>query len=381
MSILARYLSRIFIGQLLLIMFCAVALLQLFDLMSNADDLLRDMKGQSNVLLRYTLLRLPDLITFITPFSVLLAALMAFGRLHRHSELVAMQAAGRSVTQIVLMLLPALLAISFLHFLLSDQLTPRTNRTLANWLDASDKKKPHDIALWLRDGDHLVSIGAIEDRGQRLDNVVIFRRSESGSLKAQTKASTARHDENGWWLSEVIDLTAQPGIPPEETTVERQAWKTGLHPGLVEDLAAPPNALSIVKLKRVLDHPEIGSRPMHVYQTWLHKSFSQPLVSIFMVALAAASVRGLQRQGGVVTNALVGFGGAFLYFVADGVLQALGEAGSIRPALAAWLPLLLLALIAAGVLAWVAAPRGRRKPGVMPGAGDERTSGLETGQA
>ncbi len=381
MSVLARYLSRLFIGQLLMIMFCAMALLQLFDLMSNADDLLRDMKGQSNILLRYTLLRLPDLITFITPFSVLLAALMAFGRLHRHSELVAMQAAGRSVTQIVLMLLPALLAVSFLHFLLSDQLTPRTNRALADWLSASDKRKPHDIALWLRDGDHLVSIGAIEDNGRRLEDVVIFKRSETGSLRAQTKASKARYDDGGWWLSEVSDLTATPGTSPSETAIPRQPWQTGLQPGLVEDLAAPPNALSIAKLKRVLDHPEVGSRPLHVYETWLHKSFSQPLVSIFMVALAAASVRGLQRQGGVVGNALVGFGGAFLYFVADGVLQALGEAGSIRPALAAWLPLLFLALIAAAVLAWVAAPRGRRKPGVMPGARNERTSGLETGQA
>ena len=381
MSILARYLSWIFVGQLLMIMFCAMALLQLFDLMSNADDLLRDMKGQSNVLLRYTLLRLPDLITFITPFSVLLAALMAFGRLHRHSELVAMQAAGRSVTQIVLMLLPALFAVSFLHFLLSDQLTPRTNRALADWLDASKKSQPHDIELWLRDGDHLVSIGRIDDNGRRLENVVIFKRSETGSLEAQTKASTAYHDEDRWWLSEIRDLTARPGIPPREAIVARKAWQTRLQPGLVKDLAAPPNALSIAKLKRVLDHPEIGSRPMHVYETWLHKSFSQPLVSIFMVALAAASVRGLQRQGGVVTNALVGFGGAFLYFIADGVLQALGEAGSIRPVFAAWLPLVLLAVIAAGVLTWVAAPRGRRKPGTMPGAGRHPTSSLATKQA
>ncbi len=367
MSILSRYLSRIFIGQLLMIMFCAMALLQLFDLMSNADDLLRDMKGQSHVLLRYTLLRLPDLITFITPFSVLLAALMAFGRLHRHSELVAMQAAGRSVTQIVLMLLPALLAVSFLHFLVSDQLTPRTNRALADWLAASETRKSNDVALWLRDGDHLVSIGKIEDDGRRLEDVVIFKRTESGSLNAQTKAKNAQFDRGAWWLNEVSDLTAIPGTSPSEAQISRQPWHTGVQPGLVQDLAVAPNALSIARLKRVLDHPEVGSRPMHVYETWLHKSFSQPLVSIFMAALAAASVRGLQRQGGVVTNALVGFGGAFLYFVADGVLQALGEAGSVRPALAAWLPLVLLASIATAVVTWVAAPRGRRKPGVMPG--------------
>ena len=148
--------------------------------------------------------------------------------------------------------------------------------------------------------------------------------------------------------------------------IAKEAWRTGIRPGLVKDLAAPPNALSIARMRRILDHPEIGSRPAHVYQTWLHKSFALPLASLFMVALATASVRGLQRQGGVVLNALVGFGGAFLYFVADGVLQALGEAGSVPPALAAWLPLALLAAIAGAVVAWVAMPRGRRKAGAMP---------------
>lgn len=373
-SILSRYLSRIFIGQLLLIMFCAVALLQLFDLMSNADDLLRDLAGQSNILLRYTLLRLPDLITFITPFSVLLAALLTFGRLHRHSELVAIQAIGWPLPKMVLMLWPAVLAVTLLHFLVSDQLTPRANRALADWLAAGETRKPNDVALWLRDGDHLVSIGEILDDGRRLQHVVIFKRNGTGGLTAQSKAKEALFAEDRWWLNEVKSLAIRRDAGPSETTVSRQAWQTGIQPELVKDLAAPPNALSIAKLKRVLDHPDIGSRPLHVYETWLHKSFSLPLVSIFMVALATASVRGLHRQGGVVLNALIGFGGAFLYFVADGVLQALGEAGSIRPALAAWLPLAFLALIAAAVLYWVAMPRGRRKAGIMPDLADSTQS-------
>jgi lipopolysaccharide export system permease protein len=365
MSLLGRYLARLFLSNFLIIMISAVALLQLFDLMSNADDLLQDLEGQSNILLRYTLLRLPDLITFLAPFSVLLAALSTFGRLHRHSELTAMQAIGRPLHHVVLMLLPTLLAIAFVHFLLTDQLTPRTNRALADWLASGKEHRPNDIALWLRDGGDLVSIGRIEENGRRLGDVVIFERDDNGNLTAATKAAAAVFEQGGWWLGEVQELTVSPraGSPRR---VPREAWRTGILPSLVTDLAAPPNALSIARLRRVLDHPEIGSRPMHVYRTWLHKSFSLPLASIFMVALATASVRGLQRQGGTVLNALVGFGGAFLYFVADGVLQALGEAGAVPPALAAWLPLLFLALMAGAVLYWVAMPRGRRRAHALP---------------
>lgn len=366
-STLGRYLQRVFIGNLLMILISAVALLQLFDLMSNADDLLRDLAGEANIVLRYTLLRLPDLVTFLLPFCVLLAALTTFGRLHRHSELTAMQAIGRPLHQVVLMLLPTLLAVALLHFLVADQLTPRTNRALADWLSSGQERKPNDVALWLRDGSHLVSIGRIEEDGRKLIDVAIFERDGKGSLQAQRRAADAVFDDNGWWLRDIEDLAVRPNAGAA-TTTRREAWRTGIRPGLVTDLAAPPNALSVAKLRRVLDHPEVGSRPMHVYRTWLHKSFSLPLASIFMVALATASVRGLQRQGGTALNALVGFGGAFLYFVADGVLQALGEAGSVTPALAAWLPLAILALSASAVLYWVAMPRGRRRPGRLPKA-------------
>lgn len=366
MSILGRYLSSMFIGNLALILISAVALLQLFDIMSVADDLLEDLGSGFGVILRYSLLRLPVIVTFLLPFSVLLAALTTFGRLHRHSELVAIQALGMPFLKILLLLLPTMLVVVLLHFLISDQLTPRANRALADWQASSETRKPNDIALWLRDGDHLVSIGAIEEGGRRLEDLVIFKRDENGNLTMQTEAAEAVFDEDGWWLNEIKDLRVRPRAERAKTAIAREAWRTGIRPELVKDLAAPPSALSISRMRRILDHPEIGSRPMHVYQTWLHKSFALPLASLFMVALATASVRGLQRQGGVVLNALVGFGGAFVYFIADGVLQALGEAGSVPPALAAWLPLLILALVSAAVVAWVAMPRGRRKAGVMP---------------
>ncbi|MGI9419623.1 MAG: LptF/LptG family permease, partial [Geminicoccaceae bacterium] len=365
-TILGRYLSAMFLGQLALILISAVALLQLFDVMSVADDLLKDLGGGFDVIIRYSLLRLPVLVTFLLPFSVLIAALMTFGRLHRHSELVAIQALGMPFHKLLLLLLPVMLVVAFLHFLISDQLTPRANRALADWQTASETRKPDDIALWLRDGNHLVSIGVIGEDGRRLEDLVIFERDGNGNLTVQRKAAAAVFDDDGWWLTMIEDLAIRPNAEHPAAIIERERWQTGIRPNLVKDLAAPPNALSISRMRRILDHPEIGSRPMHVYETWLHKSFALPLASLFMVALATASVRGLQRQGGVVLNALVGFGGAFLYFVIDGVLQALGEAGSVRPALAAWLPLAFLALISAAVVAWVTMPRGRRKAGVMP---------------
>lgn len=357
MSILGRYITRMFISQLLLVLISAVALLQLFDVMSQADDLLADLGGGVSVILQYSLLRLPILVTFLLPFSVLIASLLTFGRLHRYSELVAIQALGMPFWKILTLLLPSMLLLVFLHFLINDQLTPRATRTLVAWEEKVTDRKPNDIALWLRDGRDVVSIDRIANDGRRLEGVVVFRRDIEGNLIKQGSAKRASFDDDGWWLHDIDDLAIRPAAKHGQETIARQRWATELRPDVVGDLATPPNALSTAEIRRLLNLPGITSRPLHVYQTWLHKSFAVPLASLFMVVLATASVRGLQRQGGAALNALIGFGGAFLYFVADGVLTALGEAGSIDPALAAWLPLFLLTLAASAVLFWVTMPR------------------------
>ncbi|MGI9492856.1 MAG: LptF/LptG family permease [Geminicoccaceae bacterium] len=362
MSILGRYVTRIFIGQLSLVLISAVAMLQLFDVMSQADDLLADLGGGVSVVLHYSLLRLPILVTFLLPFSVLIAAVLTFGRLHRHSELVAIQALGMPFLKILSLMLPFMLLLVFLHFMISDQLTPRATRTLAAWEENVTIRKPNDIALWLHDGQDLVSINNIEDNGKQLAGVVIFRRDTEGNLVKQASAERASFAEDGWWLHHVDELAIRPTAKSGEQSTHRQRWATKLQPDVVEDLATLPNALSTAEIRRLLNLSEITSRPLHVYQTWLHKNFAVPLSSLFMVALATASVRGLQRQGGAALNALIGFGGAFLYFIVDGVLTALGEAGSVSPAAAAWLPLLFLATTAGAVLYWVTMPKGRRKP-------------------
>jgi len=366
MSILGRYITRIFIGQLSIVLVSAVAMLQLFDVMSQADNLLADLGGGVSVILHYSLLRLPILVTFLLPFSVLIAALLTFGRLHRYSELVAIQALGLPFLRILSLLLPFMLLLAFLHFVISDQLTPRATRTLAEWEESVSNRKPNDIALWLHDGHDLVSINRIVDGGKRLEGVVLFSRDVNGNLVKQASAQSASFDDDGWWLHAIDDLAIRQAAKQGEQKIDRRRWTTKLRPDVVADLATLPNALSVAEIRRLLNLSDVTSRPLHVYRTWLHKSFAVPLSSIFMVVLATASVRGLQRQGGVALNALIGFGGAFLYFVVDGVLTALGEAGSINPALAAWFPLLILALAAAAVLYWVTMPRGRRRARLRP---------------
>src|SRR3546814_3144490 len=75
----------------------------------------------------------------------------------------------------------------------------------------------------------------------------------------------------------------------------------------------------------------------------MQKRIALPAAVLIMLLLAAPVAQGLQRHGGIVAGLAAGTGLGFLYFITDGFVLALGEAGAIPPVLAAWTPALIFA--------------------------------------
>jgi len=123
-----------------------------------------------------------------------------------------------------------------------------------------------------------------------------------------------------------------------------------LTPDHLADLTTDPATLSMAEVWRFVAHPEVGSRPVDFYETWLLRKTGLPLVTIMMVLLAAPVAQGLQRHGGLGAGLAVGIGLGFLYFVTDGLLMTLGEMGTISPMIAAWAPTALFAAIGISAL-------------------------------
>jgi lipopolysaccharide export system permease protein len=69
-----------------------------------------------------------------------------------------------------------------------------------------------------------------------------------------------------------------------------------------------------------------------------------------MVLLAAPVAQSMQRQGGMVRGLALGVVLGFLYFVTDGFVLTLGEAGALPPVVAAWSPALLFGIVGSATL-------------------------------
>ena len=92
---------------------------------------------------------------------------------------------------------------------------------------------------------------------------------------------------------------------------------------------------------------------------WLHRKLSAPLTTALAVLLVAILIERVHRITGL-TLVLAGLAAGFCYFVADGILIGLGEAGIVHPASAAWVMPGLLALVI------IFAPRGQDRRADTP---------------
>jgi len=376
MSTAASYASRSLLNHLAMTLSGFVAFLLLLDLMNRGDDVVQRHGRSALALAKYAALRLPDLATFILPFAVLIASLLMLAKFARSNEIMALKASGMSFYRLLLNLLPAALLVGLLHFLVSDQVVPRTARILQQWDAAAQlaaqagntaekgaSTSPSDnVPLtppspgagrsgdWIRDGDSYVRIETVLADGKELRGVTIFERQGHPVLNERLLAQRALYDGSGWRLINVQRLSLAGGQDRKPERIAEMPWQTSLAPDHLADLTTDPATLSLAEVWRFVSHPDVGSRPVDFYKTWLLRKIALPLVTIMMVLLAAPVAQGLQRHGGLGAGLAVGVGLGFLYFVTDGLLMTLGEMGTISPMIAAWTPTALFAAIGVSAL-------------------------------
>jgi lipopolysaccharide export system permease protein len=347
---LVGYASRMLFVQFATMLFGFKALLQLLDLLNNTNKLFARHGLSLGSVLHYVWLRLPDLASFLFPFSVLIAALLVLSRLAQSAEVMAMKAAGLSYWRILVCFLPAVFLISTLHFIVADQIAPVAARAMEDWNAGvndfnSDSDKDTQAPVWARDGYNLARVVVVLDRGQRLSGITIFLRNSASQFQQRIVAGRAEYRDGGWDLYQVErTLISSTGA----TQIIRQPewrWETSLSPQHFSDLAATPASLSLRELHNFAAKQNVGSRPVYYYQTWFNKRLALPIMTLIMLLLAAPVAQSLRRQGGVGLGFMVGIGMGFLYFIADGILQSLGESGMLPPVLAAWSSVVLFAAI------------------------------------
>jgi lipopolysaccharide export system permease protein len=296
---------------------------------------------------KYLLARAPATLATFLPMSLLLALLLTVTELSYRNEITAIWSVGVSPLRLIGMLAPLALLIGALHFAVVDRLVPAAAPVLRAWAIGDYGEKQLKIGekdpIWLRSGNDIMRAASANREATRLSDVVIFRRDQNGILLEQIYAEAASLGPEGWSLQNAVAY-GRGTEPPKRST--QLIYNGTMRAAEAGSRSGDPEEMTLGDLDYFIANDGFGIRPAYVYQTWWHKRISLFFVSMIMVALVVPLATRFRRGGGLGLLFALGVGLGFAFFILDGIALSIGELGLVLPWLAAWLPVLVFALLA-----------------------------------
>ncbi|CAO3433260.1 LptF/LptG family permease [Azospirillum doebereinerae] len=349
-----QYVSKAFVGRFLAVLLAFAGLLQLLDLLDKMSTVLERGQGAAD-LLSYVGLRLPLFVNQLVPLAVLIGALTVFLSLAQRNEIVALRSVGASPWRFLGLLGPAVTVIVLLHGLLLDQGVPRAELALQDWWaerpPARERTEAPAKPVWMLAGAGagIVSIATVEDKGRRLAGVTIVPRDDGGQATGRTVARSAEWEDGRWTLRDAEVLIMRNGTQKMEHQ-DALPWPEGPSPANVAFAANPTQFLPLQRILSILEGDWSGTRHRAYYETQMQKSFAIPASSFVMLLLAQPALHGIRRSRRFGSGIAVGLVLGLTFLLCQGLLSALGEANTLPPAVAAWFPPVLFAVIGGAVL-------------------------------
>lgn len=288
---------------------------------------------------------LPPIVVLTFPMSMLLAALLAFGRLSGSSEITAMRSGGISFYRLSAPVFVIAFFVSIFAVFFSEMVVPQSNSAY-NYVvryeiqnNTAPKSQEHIIIKDVK-GDMLERLTYARKFEEETNTMyaVSMQEFDNGTLVRVENAEKAVWQDNHWTMMNGIihDLTAEGNL---ERTMhfEQQIMPMAKAPSAISREQKKPDEMTIKELKqhiKILQREYVNAKK---YEMELQQRLAIPVAS-FVFALIGTPL-GLQPNR---SSSSIGLGISiiiiFVYYAIMTVFTALGQGGALPVVLAAWIP-------------------------------------------
>ena len=344
-GILSQYMMRTILAATALVLVVLLALAGLFEFIAELDDTRGDYQTPRVIL--YTLLRLPQLAFEMLPVAALIGALMGLGALAANSEIVVMRSAGISIRKMSGMVAMTGGVLLVFTGLLGEFIGPpldyfaRNMRLEARYGQDEDRL---GNATWVRDGSVILHLERVSSEFE-FGSIYLFLLDEHNGLASIARAENSGIDKDDRWVLENL----------RETRFEDNAVRVFESSLAVEDfnIDAETLGISLVKpqslsgrgLVSYIGYLKRNSLDARRYETELWYRIARTATVLIMPVLALAFVFGSLRTGGAGARLMIGVVIGLAYYLASEMLANSGQVFNFEPAVIAWLPSALLAIV------------------------------------
>ena len=345
-NLLDRYVTRIYFHWMALAFVGLLGLFYVFTFLDLADKLFKE-ETTLVMLLTYFWYATPQYVSYVLPIAALVATLVSIGLLTRTSELTVMKACGISLYRMAVPILGFSLLWSALLFAIGEGILAQANRRAEtlNHEIRTGRAEPFGTAdrAWLvnEDGDIYHYLHFDADRKEIGSLSVWEFDGRPWSLTRRTYAAHAAFREvwNGHdvWSR---DFAATVGAAPSYEHDAERALPAVAPPEVFASELPEAELMNYRELERhILELRALGFDVVNLVVE-LHRKASFPFVTFILTLIAVPFAVTIGPRGalyGVGAGIVLGF----TYWIVLSVFGALGSAGALMPATAAWAPNLI----------------------------------------
>ncbi|AHI24865.1 LptF/LptG family permease [Komagataeibacter swingsii] len=347
-TVLLGYLSRELLSKVFTTTIIVVALMEILALLEQVTEIMHRKLGLTGVLY-YAVMHLPLLLGNAMPIAVLIGTLLTLLQLTTSNEISIMRAAGLSTPGLVKLLLPTTIALGVLCGIVDDQVTPRTELALAQWWNATAPnaaKNRHNY--WIRSGNDLINIIYLSAGGTMLNTVTVYHRDQRSLLEKITTLADVHYIHGHWYgtPTHVLSVISPTRVdlldtPPDQSV--RLDWPASLTPGYIIQLT-----VSFTQSINTMLDEQRGALPSSqspsFFLTEILGRIMLPVTFTVMLLLAVPVVYIPPRAGTRSWLPIWCLGAGLLFIVFQGLLRALGNAGTLPSLMAIFVGILIFIL-------------------------------------
>lgn len=351
MKLIDRYILRHFVTNFVFGVLCFIIIFIAVDLIENVDKFI-DRNVPNDVLLRYYIYFIPEILKLITPVGMLLASLFTISRFITYSEYTAMQSAGiglgRYLTPILIFgLIITLFSIYFNGWVVPDANSSRLQIDRQylgkNVINAAVQN------LHIQDQENrIITIGFYDDAtrtGQQI-SIQNFDPKDITRLKSRYDIGSFVYDtaRAEWKLTNVFERKFADSNKIEFNQFSSvyisqlpEIGKISLTPDIIIKNQLKPEEMTLTEHREFIDNLKKSGLESAKTEVDYYSKISFPFANIVTILFGVSISAGSRRRGGAAVQFGIAILVSFIYLGFVKISQVFGYNGDIDPILTAWM--------------------------------------------
>ncbi|HOJ92555.1 MAG TPA: LptF/LptG family permease [Dictyoglomaceae bacterium] len=331
-------------------------LVMLIQILYEFSDFIITRRVSFEVVLKLLYYKIPSLLVFVIPVSLLFAIIFSFGRLIKDGELFAMRSSG--IYFLSLTLTPFLLALLlsgflwFFNYSLIPESNYRANRLIQKYFFFNPAPvKGENIFFHDEEGRYFYVKKVIEDKNI-MENVLVYDTSSNSKQPIIYSAEEASWNRDSLTLKRgVVHYLGEDLFTSWEGKFEEFTINLPQDFMFIFYRDRTPQEMSTSEIQKRITVYKKSGISARSYEVERNLRVAQS-VAVPIFALLGFSVILLTGKGGRLWGTAFSVIIAFFYYGFNILARSLGEYAVFSPFLSAWLPNLTLGTLSLGVFLW-----------------------------